>query len=583
MIGKIKDIVQDIITVELTIDIDKQPNLINVHVIFEWDSKKVVGEITDMNKQEAKVMLLGEIIDNKFIPGIDKKPSFKSAVRIVTIEELALVLGTQEERQDTMYFGKSSIYDNYKINVPFNGFFNHHFSILGNTGSGKSFATARLIQNIFEKANPPKGANIFIFDTYGEYVNAFSDSKSPNIHFVNYTTDPTSRPEKILKIPIYLMKADDLAILLNADSINQISIIEKALKLVCIFKKSGDIALQYQNDILARAILDIMISGEKASTMRDQITAILTSFSTVDLNLDAKVFQIGYTRPLKQCLYVDNTGKMPDMELVIDFIKKFITPGLELPSPDGKTHYTLKDLEIAMDFALISEGVLSNEKIFEYGNVLSVRLHNIAGSDLKKYFDFNKFMERDEYIKLLLTDETGTDKCQLVNFNINYVTDQMAKAMTKILSKMIYESSAESKDRAATAYHIIIEEAHRYVQNDNDVKLLGYNIFDRIAKEGRKYGVLLGLISQRPTELSDTAISQCSNFIIFRTYHPRDLEYIKSMVPNVSTEIVRHLKTLQPGNCIVFGSAFKVPVALRLDKPNPEPLSNNADIMKSWF
>lgn len=236
-----------------------------------------------------------------------------------------------------------------------------------------------------------------------------------------------------------------------------------------------------------------------------------------------------------------------------------------------------------MDFALISEGVLSNEKVFEYGNVLSVRLHNIAGSDSRKYFDFNKFMERDEYIKLLLTDETGTDKCQLVNFNINYVTDQMAKAMTKILSKMIYESSAESKDRAAIAYHIIIEEAHRYVQNDNDAKLLGYNIFDRIAKEGRKYGVLLGLISQRPTELSDTAISQCSNFIIFRTYHPRDLEYIKSMVPNVSTEIVRHLKTLQPGNCIVFGSAFKVPIALRLDKPNPEPLSNNADIMKSWF
>ena len=128
-----------------------------------------------------------------------------------------------------------------------------------------------------------------------------------------------------------------------------------------------------------------------------------------------------------------------------------------------------------------------------------------------------------------------------------------------------------------------MEEAHRYVQNDNDVKLLGYNIFDRIAKEGRKYGVLLGLISQRPTELSDTAISQCSNFIIFRTYHPKDLEYIKSMVPNVSTEIIKYLKTLQPGNCIVFGSAFKVPISMKLDKPVPEPLSNNADIMKSWF
>ena len=114
------------------------------------------------------------------------------------------------------------------------------------------------------------------------------------------------------------------------------------------------------------------------------------------------------------------------------FIKKFITPGLELPNPDGKTHYTLKDLEIAMDFALISEGVLSNDKVFEYGNILSVRLHNLAGSDSRKYFDFNKFMERDEYIKLLLTDETGTNKCQLVNFNINYVNDNFNELETEI-------------------------------------------------------------------------------------------------------------------------------------------------------
>ncbi len=583
MIGKIKTIENEIIIIELGIDVEKQPNLVNIHVVFENDNKRVVGEIIDMDKTEARIMLLGEIIDNKFIPGIDKKPSFRSNVRIVTLDELALVLGSQEEQKDTTYFGKSNIYENYKINVPFNNFFNHHFAILGNTGSGKSFATARLIQNIFEKKDAPKGANIFIFDTYGEYVNAFAESKNPNINFINYTTDPSEEPDKILKIPIYLMNAEDIAILLNANSASQIPVIEKALKLVCIFKKSGEMALAYQNDILARAILDIMISGEKASTMRDQITAILTSFSTPDLNLDAKVFQIGYTRPLKQCLYVDNTGKMPDMELVIEFIKKFIQNGLELPNPDGQTHYTMKDLETAMDFALISEGILSNERVFEYGNVLSVRLHNITGSDSRKYFDFAKFIDRDEYIKLLLTDREGKEKCQLVNFNINYVTDQMAKAMTKILSKMIYESAAERRDRASIAYHIIMEEAHRYVQNDNDVKLLGYNIFDRIAKEGRKYGVLLGLISQRPTELSDTAISQCSNFIIFRTYHPKDLEYIKSMVPNVSTEIIKYLKTLQPGNCIVFGSAFKVPISMKLDKPLPEPLSNNADIMKSWF
>lgn len=87
-----------------------------------------------------------------------------------------------------------------------------------------------------------------------------------------------------------------------------------------------------------------------------------------------------------------------------------------------------------------------------------------------------------------------------------------------------------------------LEEAHRYVQNDNDTYLIGYNIFERVAKEGRKYGMILNLISQRPVEISETVISQCSNFIIFKMNHPRDLEYIKQMLPNISVEIVEKQK-----------------------------------------
>ena len=112
---------------------------------------------------------------------------------------------------------------------------------------------------------------------------------------------------------------------------------------------------------------------------------------------------------------------------------------------------------------------------------------------------------------------------------------------------------------------------------------MGYNIFDRITKEGRKYGVLLGLITQRPSELSETSISQCSNFIILRTLHPKDLEYIRNMVPSVSSAIMESLKTLQPGNCIAFGSAFKVPTAMHIERPNPEPLSNSANIQNIWY
>ena len=148
---------------------------------------------------------------------------------------------------------------------------------------------------------------------------------------------------------------------------------------------------------------------------------------------------------------------------------------------------------------------------------------------------------------------------------------------------MLFDYAKGLPNRASLPFHIILEEAHRYVQKDIDVELLGYNIFDRITKEGRKYGVLLGLISQRPSEMSETALSQCSNFFIFKMMHPLDVQYIHDMVPDITDEIIKKMKSLQPGNCMAFGSAFRLPTLIQLDMPNPSPSSSSCDISNIWF
>ena len=142
---------------------------------------------------------------------------------------------------------------------------------------------------------------------------------------------------------------------------------------------------------------------------------------------------------------------------------------------------------------------------------------------------------------------------------------------------------AKLKDRGSIAFHILLEEAHRYVQEDIDVKLFGYNIFERIAKEGRKYGILLGLITQRPSELSETAISQCSNFLVFKMFHPNDLAFVTALLPNISSDLISRLKTFHSGMCITYGSAFKMPVVVNVDEPNPGPLSQNVNISRVWY
>ena len=200
----------------------------------------------------------------------------------------------------------------------------------------------------------------------------------------------------------------------------------------------------------------------------------------------------------------------------------------------------------------------------------------------KEYFNIDKYITKEQFIDSLVKSKDG-EKKQIINFNISYVDDRFAKVLVKIISKLLFEYSLALDNRASFPIHILLEEAHRYVQNDNDINILGYNIFERITKEGRKYGVILGMISQRPSEISETAISQCANFLVFRMQHPKDLNYIREMVPNITEEMVPKFKVLQPGNCVAFGVAFKLPMQLKLDMPSPTPLSQNIDISKCWY
>ena len=283
-----------------------------------------------------------------------------------------------------------------------------------------------------------------------------------------------------------------------------------------------------------------------------------------------------------ELLYIEESGKFADIELVINYLEEFTKKEFQLSMPDGSFVYGLREFALALEFALISEGVLTSEKIFDYSNILKIRLNTLINSDYAKYFDYPVFINKDNYIRELLT-VSGNRKAQIINFNINYVDDKFAKNLTKIFSKLLFDYVAKLKNRGSIAFHILLEEAHRYVQEDVDVKLFGYNIFERIAKEGRKYGILLGLITQRPSELSETAISQCSNFLIFKMFHNDDLEFISSLLPNINSDFVSRLKTFHSGVCVAYGSAFKMPVMVRVDNPNPPPLSQNVDISKTWY
>ncbi len=586
MLGRIIAIEEDVIILKLAIDLNGVQSLINNHVAIEDGSRVFVGEVTNIKDGNAFINLLGEIINGQFIYGVMGKPSFGASVKVISKDKIPMIISVPnfDEKKD-VYIGESSIYPGVRVGFGINDFFANHFAIFGNSGSGKSWGTSSLIQSVFDKKNAvPYKASIFIFDAYGEYHSAFKglNDKHSLINFKAFTTNTKMGNTEVLRLPLWLMSLDDITLLLEAESATQIPIIEKALKYVALFVKDEEEVIKAKNDIIARAILDILSSGKNSSQIRDQIFSVLTKYNTRDLNLETEIFQPGYVRSLKQCLIIDASGKIREIELVTNFISSFLDSSYDLVMPDGTFVYGLKDLENALEFALLSEGALNSNKVFDENNIIKVRLHTLISGDYAKYFECDEYVSLDDYIKGLMT-VSGGGKAQIVNFNINYVDDRFAKILTKIYSRILFDYAKNMEQRATMPIHIVLEEAHRYVQNDNDVKLIGYNIFDRIAKEGRKYGVLLGFISQRPSDLSETAVSQCSNFLIFKMMHPRDVTYIRDMVPNITDEIVKRLKILQPGNCVAFGTAFKVPVLIKMDAPSPPPSSNSCDISANWF
>ena len=585
MIGNIIEVLGNRVRVNLAIDITGQNNFLGVHVIFEDNDKKIVGEIVFLDKKECHINIVGEIVGDKFISGINDRPAFKSKVRIITMPELEIILGKQEKTKDKTFFGLSTIYKNYKINVDTNSFFSNHFAIFGNSGSGKSCTFAKIIQSVFDNSeNPPIKSRFIIFDAYGEYIKAFSHINTINSKLSTkvITTDIKDKNNELLQIPVWLLDIDDIALLLNADRVEQLPIIEKALKLAPIFKSENEEIIQLKNDIIARALIDIVRSGKESTIIRDQLVAVLSTYFTKDLNLNSEIHQPGYVRTFKQCLQIDAMGKMADIEIVVSFLNSFINDTFKIPDPDGSVVYNLVDLKSALDFALISEGILKSEKIFDYANVLSVRLNSLANSEYGKYFQISDKMSKEEYISYLFLNKENR-LAQILDVNINYVDDRLGKVIAKIISRMVFNVLVKSPIRGANPIHIVIEEAHRYVQEDNDLKLLGYNIFDRITKEGRKYGTILGLITQRPSELTDTSVSQCANFIILKIQHPKDLEYVANMVPNISQEGINQVKNLPAGTSLAFGSAFPLSINIKFPLASPEPLSNNSDIVKIWY
>ena len=578
-------------------------------------NRTIIGEITgveekpqfknaELNKPNssrlATINLVGEIVSERFYFGVSKMPLVFSDVNIISQNDLRIMLEVTDDetvvdkengktRAELLKLGTSVIFPDYSVKVNIDKFFGFHFAVFGNTGAGKSNTIATIMQEIFRKKDyAAKGAKFVFIDSNGEYAKAFSEISQVNetVQAKEFVASDDDVVDNRLQIPVWALSADDWAILLHASEKTQIPILKRAIDIAKSFFDETTSNTDVRNHILASSLVGVFCSSDSSPSKGDKLISILSTFMTDEISLDTQVGKVQYQdgRARKE---TDGTlraaikvgfGNMLSPETVIKYLQKFIKSDIaDSLSSSKAVPYSLQQFSEAVQFATLYEGSISSQRIQEYTSTLVTRLQSLQDGIQGKILVKTEYDSIDSFIQSVLGIH------QIVNIDISSLDDASAEVVAKVFAKLLLDYLRKREKKADMPINFVIEEAHRFIRNETNYGPLGYNIFERIAKEGRKYGLLLGISSQRPSELSKTVVSQCSNFIIHRVQNPDDLQYISRMVPYVNQGMIDRLTYLQTGHALVFGTAINLPTLTRFDEASPKPDSENAKISERWY
>ncbi len=544
-------------------------------------------ELTKPNsKRQVYLNLIGEIVGERFYFGVSKMPLIFSKVYMISQKELVTMLEVGKDeipisddpdktRAVLLTIGKSVIFPDYEVKVNIDKFFGFHFAVLGNTGAGKSNSVARIIQNIFEKKNySARGAKFVIIDSNGEYNKAFANINEKNPQIKHSLLNAEQTGEGKFEIPVWALSADDWATLLHASEKTQMPVLKRAVDIARVFYNSETSNVEIKNHILASTLVGIIQSSDSSPSKSDKLKAIVTKFGTNEINADSVLEN---SKTLKQSIAI-SYGSLADEEAVLSFLARYVNPNVITKyNTLSMIPYSLEEFSQAVEFATLYEGSISSQRIQEYTATLMTRLQSLQEGIQGRILSKTEYKSVEDYVDKLLGQN------QVVDIDISSLDDASAEVVTKVLAKLLLDHLKRSASKAETPINFIIEEAHRFIRNETNYGAVGYNIFERIAKEGRKFGMLLGISSQRPSELSKTVVSQCSNFIVHRVQNPDDLHYISKMVPYINQNMIERLTYLQTGNALVFGSAINLPTLTQFEQANPTTDSDNAKISEKWY
>lgn len=625
-----------------TLDGVQRAIAINAYLAFSIGAGQfVIGTITDLESREsydpsggdeltleltkprriAHVQLLGtiEVVDGRgvFSPGITVLPTLDAAAEIGAPELLKAVFETPPRRNRPdgydgddfdcdLRIGRPTGQPNNVVKASYNDLFSRPLAIVGNTGSGKSYSVSSLLQKAMsalgDAGNEP---HVFILDINGEYDRAFlsqdaGSGRMPDRIYLN---------GKEFGIPIWFMNAEEICAWLSAAEQTQEPVLKdwwaisktRNAKVVgggtnllrCAITKATHIlqtldaqSVPYKHKCvrLLKILKDYM--GQRQVSGLYDLANSLASYSG---QYDVKRSDLDWDPP-------ENEAEIrAAVETVIASLKNLISEDLDVAQLNATTADSplLIPKKVLIDPTLLDAATPAEDATRIEAHLTTLKLRLKARLDDPRWQSFLNYESKNTTFTSLKDwmERFGLGKQEgprVSVIDLSMLSHEVLPYACSIIGRILLEAreNLPAVRRYKHPWVLVLEEAHNYVRPPRTDEQRGQTLsrlaFERIAKEGRKFGLSLIIASQRPSEVSQTIISQCANFIAHRLQSPDDIDHLKRIIPIQSRRLLDQVTILASGEAIVFGSAFHVPARVQLDKADPPPHSQTAAPFHEW-
>jgi len=480
------------------------------------------------------IQLVGEKIgDDAFEKGVGTYPTINDEVHLVIEKDLQQIYGKKDA--GSIEIGKHSSSDNLGVYVDLQKLVLRHSAILGSTGSGKSNTTVSVLKAVLNGYN---GSRVVLVDPHGEYPSAFPDAKVFRIN----------DPDNPLFIPFWLMSFEELAYFLVGATSKE------------------EQTPQY------RKLRELIVERKKKNHAKLKAGLVDSNHVTADSPIPFNVRELWHhicwwlNASFNDAMLEKQTEATACLESEGDF-EKLIPPSFKAYAIGAVAPYKSKHCQ----------------ELYPYEKKLVSRLR-----DSRYDFLFNPGEYKDENSKFdlhdLLNSWIDSDQ-QLTILDLNGVPPEVLDITVGLITRFIYDSMFWGRNEAYTGKNrpilLAYEEAHSYLDKSSSNSYSKYAV-EQVFKEGRKFGVGAMVISQRPSEISETILAQVGTYIALRLTNSTDQSIVKSSAPDNLVSLIDLLPSLRTGEAIVVGEAIKIPSRVRIGLQHPRPTSGDPKLIEGW-